>query len=58
MKKIGWMIVGLLLLAACTSHDNNAIVEPGVSLQLATQRANDISDVSYNLQFTIPAEMQ
>ncbi|MBR4381151.1 MAG: aminopeptidase [Bacteroidaceae bacterium] len=58
MKKIGWMMVGLLLLAACTGHENNVVVEPGVSLQLATQRASDISDVSYNLQFTIPAEVQ
>lgn len=61
MKKYG--LVGLLLLAACaesnTGNDDNlaqTIIEPGVSLALAEQRAAALSDINYALRFRIPVD--
>ncbi|MBG6233640.1 aminopeptidase N [Pedobacter sp. CAN_A7] len=49
-----------LLLLTATSYAQPTVppqaVEPGVSLALATQRRNDISQLNYELHFQLPAE--
>lgn len=55
MKKLGWIWAYLMLLLSCTGHQVIVPVESGVSILLAEQRAKDISNVSYNLHFMIPA---
>ncbi|MCR5573445.1 MAG: aminopeptidase [Bacteroidaceae bacterium] len=57
MKKWGWIWVLWLLVVACTGHQKEVPVENGVSLSLAEQRTEDLSDVAYNLKFTIPSDM-
>src|SRR5713101_3414494 len=52
------IIIFLLAMTGCHSHDRsaeNTDPEPGVSLALATERAQSIAGVSYDLSFTIPA---
>lgn len=51
---VTFMIV-LAILAGCSAPDPVVMIpDPGVSQQLAQSRASRISDVSYDLQFTIP----
>jgi aminopeptidase N len=45
----------LLVLAACT---NVSPIEPGVSRNLARERATRISDLRYDLTFSIPASLE
>ncbi|WP_293741122.1 M1 family aminopeptidase [uncultured Pedobacter sp.] len=49
-----------LLLATCFAQQKSksVIVEPGVSLALANARSTAISNISYKLHFTIPAEQR
>src|SRR5262245_44764253 len=43
------------LLTACRNTPMNVDPEPGVSLTLATERAQSIEGLTYDLSFTIPA---
>ena len=41
-------------LAACQPAPTNRLLEPGVSSELAQYRKKNLTDVNYNLQFSIP----
>ncbi|MCR4765801.1 MAG: aminopeptidase [Bacteroidaceae bacterium] len=57
MRKFGWLVALLLCFTACNKQRVNT-VENGVALELAQYRAEVVSDVAYNLQFTIPNQVQ
>jgi aminopeptidase N len=54
----GWRSFGLLVALACFTScgDSTVTVEPGVSIELARQRAAAINGVEYRLHFDIPAD--
>src|SRR5579862_4328607 len=51
----GLAIILLLSMAGCHNIPDNPDAEPGVSLALATKRAQSIENVRYGLTFTVPA---
>ncbi len=51
-------LVLLLTLPSCADRPPTRVPDPGVSLELAESRAQQVSDVRYELQFTIPAERE
>jgi len=48
-------LLWLILSVGCRSTNPSTDPEPGVSLNLATKRAQSIESLSYDLSFTIPA---
>src|SRR5215475_208600 len=50
-----WLIFFVVFESGCHSNTPPADPEPGVSLSLATKRAQSIESLSYELSFTIPA---
>jgi aminopeptidase N len=50
-----WLISLVTFESGCRSSVNPPEPEPGVSLQLATKRAQSIESLSYELSFTLPA---
>lgn len=57
MKKITSILSIAILLLACTGRENNAaFYDAGVSEQLAEHRKQNISDLRYELSFSIPQE--
>jgi aminopeptidase N len=58
IKKLRSCLIILFILSIqhnCIAQQT--ILEKGISLQLATQRASTISDISYSLSFTIPEKI-
>ncbi|MDN5203027.1 M1 family aminopeptidase [Fulvivirgaceae bacterium BMA10] len=54
-KIVGTASIGILLIIfSCQKTERSTVVEPGVSLTLAKDRASDISDIHYQLFFSIP----
>ena len=55
---VGWRSFGLLAVLACCAScgDSPVIVEPGVSLELARQRAAAVDSVDYRLHLDIAAD--
>ena len=51
-----WLILPVIFESGCRSNTPTADPEPGVSLDLATKRAQSIGSLSYDLSFTIPAK--
>lgn len=54
MKKIGYLVISLLITGISCSKQNDGSLKKGVPLEVATQRIGDISDVNYYLYFDIP----
>jgi aminopeptidase N len=52
-----WLIFFVFFESGCHSNTPSADPEPGVSLSLATKRAQSIESLSYELSFTIPAAL-
>src|SRR5689334_24643488 len=50
-----WLISLVTFESGCRSKVDSPEPEPGVSLQLATKRAQSIESLSYELSFTLPA---
>ena len=51
------LLAQICLICACTS-DTPLEISPGVSIELAEYRVNAISDVSYDLFFSIPKAIE
>jgi len=58
-KLLGTLLTSCLILFSFVVHlqAQNPIIEKGISLQLAHQRAQSLSNIEYNLSFRIPAEL-
>ena len=55
MRKIIATVLSLLFVSACnTKQKQVTLLSPGISLELATYRKLQVSNVVYNLQFNIP----
>ena len=58
--RLGKYLIGLGMLAVCGACGRQAatVVEDGVALVLAEERAKSISEIAYTLSFTIPTDQQ
>ncbi len=57
-RNIALLIVILSIVTACKKQAENKIYQPGVSLSLAQERFQDLSDVDYKLTLVVPDDMQ
>ncbi len=57
MKYAILLLISLFLLR-CSSPDNHLLTAPGISQELATHRAERISELQYDLFFDIPLEQE
>ncbi|XCF06860.1 M1 family aminopeptidase [Tamlana crocina] len=56
MKKIATLISVFFLLVSCAKEETKSLLSPGISLELANYRKQQVSDVVYTLSFGIPEE--
>ena len=58
MKRVSTKVIILLLaFTAILACENSMLIEPGVSKELAEYRKSTISNVHYELHFTIPNDL-
>ena len=59
MKKVLYLFFWVFIIISCKNIPQaNKAIESGVSLEMATYRASQISNVHYNLNFQIPEEQK
>ena len=56
MRYIGLVAACILAVSACGNRETGIVPEEGVSLSLARERAESVSDVKYTLEFSIPED--
>ncbi|WP_435415355.1 M1 family metallopeptidase [Polaribacter aestuariivivens] len=56
MKNLSYLFCLLILISCNKTNENKAVLEKGISLELAQLRKQQISDVVYHLDFKIPKE--
>lgn len=54
MRRIALLAILVAFMFSCTSEKENAVVEPGVALDMAEYRKSVISVVNYKLEFRVP----
>ena len=55
MKKLVLFVLGIFLMMACNKKsEQTSLLSPGISLDLASYRTQQVGDVVYNLSFKIP----
>lgn len=59
MKNLTIIIFVLLLISSCKNHlDTTSLSKEGISIELASYRKQQVSNVVYNLSFKIPSEKE
>ncbi len=54
VKVIVFILTSFFVMACSTRQEQNSLLSPGISLELANYRKHQVSNVVYNLSFSIP----